>query len=153
VCHLPDVARQLFKPLPLLYKTDATLRLHPSVNRALAYCARVTSHVFMVTVFQLLLTCSAPRSLEPLRRTTERLAGLHRDSRHIIGPKILGGRPCAFSCLWYCGQSLTGAAVARAGTANVHSNSGNKSILGMVLAFRRVLKTLANRATDVGAMP
>jgi hypothetical protein len=25
--------------------------------------------------------------------------------------------------------------------------------LGMVLAFRRVLKTLANRATDVGAMP
>jgi len=25
--------------------------------------------------------------------------------------------------------------------------------LGIVLAFRRVLKTLANRATDVGAMP
>jgi hypothetical protein len=48
---------------------------------------------------------------------------------------------------------LTGAAAARAGTANVHSSNGSKSILGMVLAFRRVLKTLANRATDVGAMP
>lgn len=48
---------------------------------------------------------------------------------------------------------MTGAAAARAGTANVHSSNGSKSILGMVLAFRRVLKTLANRATDVGAMP
>ncbi len=153
MCHLPEVARQLFKPLPLLYKTDATFRLHSSFNRALAYCARVTPHVFMVTVFQLLFICRLPRSRVPLCRTTERLAGLHRDSRYMIGPKILGGRPWAFSCLWYCGQSLTGAAVARAGTANVHSSNGNKSILGMVLAFRRVLKTLANRATDVGAMP
>lgn len=71
----------------------------------------------------------------------------------MIGPKILGGRPWAFNCAWYCGQSLTGAASARAGTANVHSSSGSKSILGMVLAFRRVLKTLAKRASGVLAMP
>jgi len=47
---------------------------------------------------------------------------------------------------------LTGAAVARAGTANVHSSSGSKSILGIVLAFRRVWKTLAKRASHVLAM-
>jgi len=152
VCHLPDVARQFPKPLPPLYNTAATFRLHPSFNSSTGACTRSTRHVCIVTVRQLLFICSAPKSRVPLWRTTERLPGLQRDSRHMIGPKILGGKPWAVNCLWYCGQSLTGAAAARAGTANVHSSSGSKSILGMVLAFRRVLKTLAKRASRVLAM-
>lgn len=58
----------------------------------------------------------------------------------------------AWYFLWLYGLGFVSAR-ARAGTANVHSSSGSKSILGMVLAFRRVLKTLAKRASNVGAMP
>lgn len=108
---------------PLSYRYFATDRLQSTLNRPLI----PVPQMFLVTVFQLELTCTNPKSCEPLAFLNLFHAwGLQRDSRHAIKLKAWTGSPCWANFGSHCGHRFEGSLGTPAGSISTVLGCGSR---------------------------